>query len=201
MTGSAMPARLGPYLDDVNRREPNIRLGLLDDSRYGIESSLKRGEVDLFFSYCADDEQYGGIERELVYTTRLLALVPSGHRLAHRGSIALKELEGETIIHYPATAEPAMRDCEIALLRRHNISYSIYGEPASPSTYFVLVPIGKGIVLCPWVMRDSIPPNTFALNISDADASISMYMFYIKDSANPALAGFLDGFKGFETMR
>ncbi|MDR0818279.1 MAG: LysR family transcriptional regulator [Oscillospiraceae bacterium] len=201
ISGVAMPARLGPYLDEVNRREPNIRLGLLDDSRHDIENSLRRGEVDLFFSYCSDDAEYNGIEKELVYTTRLIALAPSNHRLARRGSITLKELEGETIIHYPLTAEPAMRDCEIALLKKHNISYSVYDEPTSTSKYLVLVPIGKGIALCPWVMRDSIPPNTSALNISDADASVSMYMFYVKSSANPSLAGFLSGFQNFETMR
>lgn len=200
MSGFAIPSKLGPYLDTVNLRYPDIRLEVLDDSAAGIAEGLANGIYDLFFTYAANDLQYPGVEKEFVYDARVQVLVPLSHPLANRSSIRPADVDGERFVLYPNTAESAMRECELSLLRRAGISFSVYEGDVCANAYFVMVPVGKGLALCPWTMRSMIPPNTAAISVSDDEFTISMYMFYRRDCANPYLKEFLDGFRRFSSQ-
>ena len=201
MTGFIIPAKLGPYLDTVNLQYPQIHLEIFDDSRYSIASSLADNSVDVYFSYCSDELSFPGLEKEFVYSTRVQVLVPHGHHLAGKSAVSIRELDGERFVLYPETAEPAMRQCELSLLERSGISYSVYGGSVSPTAYYIMVPVGKGLVLCPWVLRHMIPPNATALSVLESDFTFSMYMFYRADSPNPYLPEFLDGFRNYSNRR
>ena len=201
MSGFVMPAKLGPYLDTVNLQYPDIELEIYDDSRYGIESGLRGGHFDLFFTHCRDDLSFPGIEKQFVYSTRVQVLVPLSHHLASRSSVSLSELDGERFVLYPPTAEPAAREWEAALLEESGISYSVYENYISPNVYYVMVPVGKGLVLCPWVHRNEIPPNTVALSVNDPGFEVSMYMFYRPDSKNPYVSEFVESFRLFNRGR
>lgn len=201
MTGFIIPSKLGPYMDIINLRYPNIKLEILDDRSKGISEGLADGTYDVFFSYCPDDRQYEGVEKEFVYSTRVQVLVPLNHHLAGKSAISSRELDGERFVLYPETAESAMRDVERGLLDRSGINYSVYEGKVCPSAYYIMVPVGKGLVLCPWVMRNMVPPNTAALSVTDPEFVISMHMFYRRDCPNPFLGEFLDGFRSFENRR
>lgn len=201
MSGIIIPSRLGPYLDTVNLRYPNIALEILDDQRRSIVDGLADGSYDVFFSFAPDSLRYEGIEKEFVYSSRVQVLVPLSHHLAGKSVISAKELDGEKFVLYPVTAEPAMRCCELELLESTGISYQIYEGSVCSSAYYVMVPVGKGLVLCPWVLRHMIPPNSTALSVSDPQFVFSMYMFYRKDCPNPYLPEFLEGFRNFEKRR
>ena len=200
MSGFAIPAKLGPYLDTVNLRYPDIRLDFLDDSAAGIAEGLADGTYDLFFTYADRALQYPGVEKEFVYDTRVLVLVPLSHPLANRSSIRPADLDGERFVLYPNTAEPAMRDCELSLLRRSGISFGVYEGDVCANAYYVMVPVGKGLALCPWTLRSMIPPNTAAVSVSDDEFTFSMYMFYRHDCANPYLTEFLNDFRRFSSQ-
>ena len=75
------------------------------------------------------------------------------------------------------------------------ISHSIYEGYACPSAHFIMVPVGKGLALCPRMMRSMIPPNTVALPVIDPSFEASMYMFYKRDNPNPYMTEFLEGFR------
>lgn len=198
MSGFVIPSKLGPFMDTINLRYPNINLEIFDDSLHSIPQGLADGSFDLFFSYATDALSFEGVEKEFVYSTRVQVLVPLNHHLAGRSVISARELDGERFVVYPRTAEPAMRDCELSVLESAGISYSLYEGSVCPSAYYIMVPVGKGLVLCPWVLRHMIPPNTTGLSVSDPGFVMSMYMFYRKDCANPYLPEFLDGFRNFE---
>lgn len=201
MSGFTIPAILGPFLDTVNLRYPGIDLSIFDDSRFGIPDGLGNGQIDIFFTYCDERTQYEGITKELLYTTKVLVLVPQNHRLAYNSSVSVSQLDGERFVLYPETAECSMRKCEYSLLEDSGITFSVYTGVACPSAHYVFVPIGKGLVLCPWVSRDMIPPNTVALSVDNPDFTMSMYMFYRRDAANPYLSEFLRDFRSFSFRR
>lgn len=198
MTGFIIPAKLGPFMDTVNLRYPNINIEILDDRYKSIPDGLADGSYDIFFSYCTDGLQFEGVEKEFVYSTRVQVLVPLNHHLAGRSVISARELDGERFILYPETAERAMREVERSLLDRSGINYSLYEGSVCPSAYYIMVPVGKGLVLCPWVLRHMTPPNSTALSVSDPEFVFSMYMFYRKDCPNPYLPEFLKNFREFE---
>lgn len=201
MSGFIIPSKLGPYLDTVNLRYPNINLEILDDRRRSIPDGLADGTYDMFFSFAPDSLCFEGVEKEFVYSTRVQVLVPLNHHLAGKTVISARELDGERFVLYPVTAETAMRDCELELLESAGISYQVYEPSVCPAAYYIMVPVGKGLVLCPWVLRHMIPPNSTALSVSDPQFVFSMYIFYRKDCPNPYLPEFLQGFRNFEQRR
>ena len=201
ISGFTIPGMLGPFLDTVNLRYPDIHLEIFDDSKFGIVSGLSSGQVDIFFTYCDEDTHYEGIEKELVYSTKVMVLVAKNHRLGFASSVRCKDLDGERFVLYPHTAEPATRNCELALLENSGISFSVYEGTACPAVHYVMAPIGKGLVLCPWITQNMVPPNTTALSVDDPDFIMEMYMFYRSDGANPYLAEFLQEFRSFSLRR
>lgn len=196
-SGFIIPSRLGPFLDTVNLQYPNICLELFDDRNYDIAHSVAEGEIDVFFTYATQELNFPGIAREEVYNTKVLALVPLHHRLAHKSSLSLADLEGERFVLYPRGRESAYHETERDILERSGISYSLYEGSICPSAHFVFVPIGKGLALCPRMMRDIIPPNTVALPVIDPSFEMTMYMFYKEDNPNPYVPEFLESFRAF----
>ena len=126
MTGFSVPNQLGPYLDSVNLSHPGINIEIYDDRAIGIHDGLTSGKLDVFFTFCSDSKHFEGIEKEPIYSAKMLVLVPMHHHLAHKTSINLSDLEGERFVLYPETAEPTMHECELELLTRSGISFSLY---------------------------------------------------------------------------
>lgn len=196
-SGFIIPSKLGPYLDTVIFQYPNINLEIYDDRSHNICESVSKGELDIFFSYADDGLNFEGIEKELVYTVKVLVLVSMHHHLAHKSSLSLSDLEGERFVLYPKGAENAQHDAENNILKRSGISYSVYDGYICPSAHFVMVPVGKGLALCPQVMKSMIPPNSTAIPVVDPIFEISMYMFFRSDNKNPYLKEFIEGFRAF----
>lgn len=198
-SGFTIPSKLGPFLDTVNLQFPNIKLELFDDRSHNICDSIGGGELDVFFTYAPKDLYYPGIEKEFVYSTKVLALVPLHHHLAHKSSLSLSDLEGERFVLYPAGRETAYHEAEKEILALSGISHSIYEGHVCPSAHFIMVPVGKGLALCPRMMRSMIPPNTIALPVIDPSFETTMYMFYKKDNPNPYVSEFLESFRAHGT--
>ncbi len=196
-SGFTIPSKLGPYLDTVNLQYPNINLELFDDRCYSIEKSVGSGELDIFFSYARSDVDYPGIVKEAVYSTKVLVLVPLHHHLALKSSLSISDLEGERFVLYPRGADTACYESELSILERSGISYSLYEGNICPTAHYVMVPVGKGLALCPRVMRGMIPPNTTALPVIDPNFETTMYMFYRPDNPNQYLMEFLGNFRNF----
>ena len=196
-SGFTIPSRLGPFLDTVNLQYPNVNLELFDDRSHDVAHSVAEGDLDIFFSYATEDMSVPGVEKEAVYSTKVLALVPLHHHLAHKSSLSLSDLDGERFVLYPKGMESAHHNAEREILRRSGISHTIYENYVCPSAHFIMVPVGKGLALCPRVMRNMIPPNTIALPVIDPSFEITMYMFYRADNPNPYMTEFLEGLRSF----
>ncbi|MBE7017708.1 MAG: LysR family transcriptional regulator [Ruminococcaceae bacterium] len=196
-SGFIIPSRLGPFLDTVNLQYPNIDLELFDDRNYDIEHSVREGEIDIFFSYAPEKFFCPGIVREEVYNTKALVLVPLHHHLAHKSSLSLADIDGERFVLYPQGRERAYNEAEREILLRSGISFSLYEGSVSPGAHFILVPVGKGLALCPRTTRDLIPPNTVALPVIDPNFEMTMYMFYSENSPNPYVSEFVENFRTF----
>ena len=194
-SGTKMPALFGPYLDQVNLKHPDLHLELMDDQSFGIVQGLNEGLCDGFLTYGTPDLNFPQVSRQLLYSTQPCVLVNRSHPLANKAHISFSELDGECFALYPQTAESSLRNLEQELLTRSGITYTIYDEPQSPQFYRMLVPIGKAVVLCPWVIRDDLPPNTIPLAIDDASEMFNMYFFYRQENPNPFMAEFLEGLK------
>jgi DNA-binding transcriptional LysR family regulator len=194
--GAGLPFFLGPFLDMINSKYPYMQLDILDDTQYSIKDGLFSGEIDVYFANALIDLHHAGIQKFLISHPMPYVLLPSGHRLASKSSVSLKELDGERFILYPPTKESCIRDFQIKNLDAAGIQYSIYEHNSSPAFYELLVPIQKGIILSPTpFLRE--PPNTIALRIHDIIHPSASYLFYCDNNQKPEIKMFVSTFTNF----
>jgi DNA-binding transcriptional LysR family regulator len=83
-----------------NRRHPDVDVTVIDDHGQGLIPRLARWELDLalIYEHEAQPEPDVALERTHLLEDPFDLVVPDGHPLAGRASVALEELAGETWI-------------------------------------------------------------------------------------------------------
>lgn len=196
ITGHGLPFHLSPFLDTLNAKNPQIQIELLDDSAYSIGDGLLSGQVDLYFAPAMNQPSPEGIARYAFAPSQQYVILPSRHRFSTRESISLKELDGERFVLYPKTKETCIRDFQLANLDASNIRYTVYDTPSSVIFHQLFVPIGKGLILSPAPMTDTLP-NTVCILLADVPHPASSSLFYRKDNNKPYIMQFVEYFKKF----
>lgn len=190
ITGSGLPLYLGPFLDELNLKYPDISLELIDDSQFSIEEGLRTGAVDIYFASVMRDFEIPGMTKTTVAASSQYVLLPRFHRLANRTALSIRELDGEAFIPYPCTRESCLRDFQFRNLEAAGIRYRIYESETSPLFYKLLVPIGKGAILSPRDVMD-LPPNTVCIPVSDIPYPAAPCFFYDRASLNEEAEAFV----------
>lgn len=194
--GAGMPPHLGPFLDQLNKQYPNLHLQLLDDSVFSIRDGILNEQVDIYFAPAMPDINYEGIGKLHISPCRCHLIVPKDHHLGKLSTISLNDLDGETFILYPQTAESVLRDYQLHCLSASKIHYQLYEDNCSPLFYHLLVPIGKGLLLTP-SLDVKLPPNAVSLNVTDAPFPIYESLFYNKVNTPPEVSSFLKEYRKF----
>lgn len=195
VTGTSLPLHLGPFLDRLNLKYPNIELELLDDSRWSIVDGLTSGAVDIYFSPWLNEPVPKNLTRHVVGSLGEFLFLPKSHRLADRSMISIRELDGETFILYPKTAEQAIRKFQLQNLQDAGIRYSLHESDTSAIFSKLLVPIGKGLLLYTHMM--DAPPNSVCIPITDLPHHASISFFYLKNNPNPDVLAFTKDYLAF----
>ena len=192
MPGDIMAPGVGHFLDQFIRRHSQIELSLYSDMNVGIAESLRTGLVDVFFAFEPSAETRQGMVCKPVHHTSMGVILPSDHRLAFRDSLSLKELDGETFVLYPGYGDSSIYSIQREILKKSGINYIEYGGRFSPALYVLTGKIGCGIVMCPGVRGDRIPPRMVYIPLSDDGAGVDICMLYDPSNTNPSLKLFLD---------
>lgn len=195
VTGTSLPLHLGPFLDQINLKYPHIQLELLDDSRWSVVDGLNSGAVDIYFAPAVEGPVPKNLVRQVVGTPGEFLFLPKAHRLADRSMVSLRELDGESFILYPQTAETAIRDFQLRNLRDSGIRCTLYESDTAVLFTKLLVPIGKGLLLYPHMM--DAPPNTACLPVTDLPHHASVCFFYHKIKAGPDVLAFVKDYLAF----
>lgn len=190
ISGSSLPLHLGPFLDQLVLDNPNIRLEILDDSRFGIVEGLQSGQVDIYFAPVMEDFAPHGLVKVPIVAPSHYAVLPKNHPLADRAVISIRDLDQEQFILYPGTQEPAIREFQLRNLRDSGIRYTVYDSETSVVFYMLLVPIGKGVLLRPTYLID-LPPNSVSMPVSDLPHPATLCYFYSKSNPSPDARAFV----------
>lgn len=190
VTGSGLPLYLGPFLDELNLRYPDMSLELFDDTRFSIEDGLRSGAVDIYFAPVMSEFEIPGLTKTTVAASSQYVLMSRSHRLAYRNTVSLKELDGESFVLYPRTKESSIRDFQFCNLKASEITYKVYESETSPLFYKLLVPIGKGLILSPRDMMD-LPPNTVCVSVTDVPHPAAPCFFYDRALLNEETEAFV----------
>nr|WP_302592474.1 LysR family transcriptional regulator [uncultured Marvinbryantia sp.] len=197
VAGTGLPFYLGPFLDLVNARNPQLQLDLLDDNTCSIAEGLSCGQVDLYFAPIMNRQPVPkGIIRKFIAPSQQYVLLPASHRLASHGTVSIRELNGERFILYPETCESCIRDFQLENLRASSIEYTTCICNSSSIFYMLLVPIGKGLIISPMPLMNA-PPNTVCLPLTDISYTASSALFYSRGCQNPEAESFVSSFLQF----
>lgn len=188
VTGSTLPLHLGPFLDQLILKHPDMHLDLLDDSQYSLAEGLISGAVDLYFAPTLGESVPKGLIRKVIAHPGESILLPRSHPLAGRSMISIRELDGEQFILYPQTAEASFRNFQLKNLQDSGIRYTLYESDTAVLFNKLLVPIGKGLLLYTHIM-DS-PPNTVCIPITDLPHHVAFCFFYRKSNPSPDVLAF-----------
>lgn len=194
--GSGLPFYLGPYLDIISKKFPELHLDILDDSSYSIKEGLLSNNIDLYFAPAMSHIPLDGITRFTFAVPHQYVILPQYHRLAEQTSVSLKQLEGETFILYPNTKETCVRDFQTENIKASGIHFSTYESDTASTFYQLLVPIGKGIILTPIHMMGDLP-NCVSLPVSEITYPAPATLFYKKHNTKPEVINFVSGFTKF----
>src|SRR5262245_31197029 len=89
-----MLERLARFLARRSRSSPGVALQLIEDGGTQLEDRLEAGELHLALTRGGDPRFRG----RLLFPNRLLAVVPTGHRLARRQTVEVAELVHEPLL-------------------------------------------------------------------------------------------------------
>ena len=196
VVGLGLPFFLGPFLDIVSKKNPNLQLDIVDDSYCSIEEGLKNNTIDLVFAPTMSHTCPDGIIRHELATAHQYILMPQSHPLAEASSLSIKELDGETFILYPNRASTVLRNFQIANLASSGIRYKIYESDTSAAFYQLLVPIGKGLIITPFHILNDLP-NSRTVPIRDIPHPAPSSLLYAKDQIRPEAKLFVNEFLKF----
>lgn len=192
--GQMIPSHIETFLDSFLARHYHIIPEIYPDREYEIQSSLRNGNVDVYFAFCPSQLDLPDIVHHTVYQTRLCAVVSSEHALAHREAISLSDLDGETLFLSPESKNPYLRNQQIESLQEAGVHFNLMAGNIMPKLQSILVGLNRGIALLPHNFCFAIPGKTTILPLTDSSCHCTIEMFYMAKNNNPAFRLFLDEF-------
>ena len=196
--GQMIPPHVETFLHSFLARHFHIVPEIYIDREYEIQSSLRDGDVDLYFAFCPSKLDFPDIVHRTVYQSRLCAVVSSEHNLAHREAISLADLDGENLFLAPESRNPYLRNRQIEALRAAGVRYNLMDGNIIPKLQSMLVSLNRGIAILPHIFCFAVPGQTTILPLTDPICQCGVEMLYLPENNNPAFRLFLDEFLSME---
>lgn len=130
-------------------RHPEVQVILQDQPPAEQLQAIARGTLDGGFVGLEPNDRVPGIQYRAWSNEALACFVPSGHWLASRGRIALKELAGEPFVAVSSEGAPAFSAYVHALCRHAGFRPRIVLESSRAQAVAVMVAAGSGVALLP----------------------------------------------------
>jgi len=150
-----------------NHRHPDVDVTVADDHQQGLLSRLARWELDLalIYDHEALPEPQVQLERTSLLDDPFDLVVPDGHPLTRRMSVALNELDEETWIGGTlggAYARIVLHSCRIAGFEPH----VIFGSDDYNAVQ-AFVAVGLGVAILPHLALTFLRPGLARVALND----------------------------------
>jgi DNA-binding transcriptional LysR family regulator len=188
---SLSAGNLRATLLDYAQRFPQIDLGMMERSRMRLATALRNGALDIAI-VTGETSLLDGNAMPL-WSERIVAALPEGHRLAASKTIAWTDLRGETLLlneHDPGTE---FHDIVVAKFASPEDRPKILRLDVSRENLKNLVGAGFGISLMTEACIGASMPGLIFRDVRDGagPSRIDYSAHWRRDNDNPALASFL----------
>jgi DNA-binding transcriptional LysR family regulator len=155
----------------------------------GQVRALLAGELDVAFLRPPVDE--AGLTVRVLRREPLVALLPSGHRLAERDAVALTDLADEAFVTYPSHWRSVVHDAVTAACRTAGFSPRVALETDGTSSLVSFVAAGTGVAVVPAAVRHLQVTGAVVRPLTGTDAAVDLALVWRTTDRSPALARFV----------
>lgn len=189
-TGLAMATVLPGILREFNRRFPGIRLELNESPTSAQLAALQSGDIACGFFH--PDAPTPGLRTRLLLRERNGVLLPSGHPLAKKAALRLRDLAATPFVLFPRKHNPGFYDRVLASFTRAGVT-PVIAEEVWPRTNSIgLVRAGLGATIMTPSEAQHLPPEVIFHPLTGPAPESSLVLGWRQPPApDPALAAFL----------
>lgn len=185
-TGSLGTVRVGyvasaayDTLPQLIRAAAQRHPGLVVDAQEGwtpaLDAALLAGEVDAVLSRSLPDRPE--FARVILRRERLVAVVDTGHPLARRTSVDLREFAGQTFCVFARRHAPAYHDRLLAVLEATGETFEHWENPV-PGIRYLNLSEGARFALLPDGMTAQLPTTTTAIRLDGDPAALDLSLVW-----------------------
>ncbi|MCW2779772.1 MAG: transcriptional regulator, LysR family [Marmoricola sp.] len=153
------------------------------------EGALRDGDIEVGVMHPPLDDR--SLFCQVVAEPAFHLALPTGHRLAHRESIALAELANDGFVLFPREIGPQLYDTIIGLCQSAGFSPKIAQEahPAQSIIAFVSAGVGIGLIASPVQRLDR--PGVVYVPIDGPRPYLSLGVAWHQETRSPAVGTFI----------
>lgn len=134
------------------RARPGVLLDLAEDGTPELTQGLRDERLDVAFLRSSSTDM-SGLNIEPLLEERMVAAVPSGHRLAGAGKAPLADFAEETFVFYRRPTGPGLHDAIMAACLAAGFSPIVGQEAPRMTSTLSLVASGLGVSITPASMQ------------------------------------------------
>ncbi|MFP2925641.1 LysR substrate-binding domain-containing protein [Pyxidicoccus sp. 3LG] len=138
-------------LRQLRQEHPEVYLVLREGDSSTLLEEVRQGQLDVAF--VRGPLTAPGVRIDTLRKEPLVAVLPSGHRLARRGRVPLAELAGEHFIGFPRDTAPALHDAITGMCMEAGFTPSFVTEASEWYTIASLVAAEIGVAILPESIR------------------------------------------------
>jgi LysR family transcriptional regulator, hca operon transcriptional activator len=172
----------------LREEEPGIEITLASQASPELAGALMRGQVDV--ALLRRETQAPGIAFKFMIKEPLVAMVPTGHRLASRKEISPQQIAAETYIS-PTRYAPVLK----AVIERYMAKFGITLKPQYESDNLTstmsLVASTGGVTVLPIYARHVLSSSVVLRPLQGEPPTIDLFMGYNRSNTSPLLKRFL----------
>jgi DNA-binding transcriptional LysR family regulator len=147
LTTAVEPQWFQHLTETIAKTTPDVSLRVITDSSPRLVRMLARKRLDAAF--IALPTQAPGLDVAVLHQQPLMAVLPSGHRLARRRKVSLAELRDDPLFWFQRARQPAFFDHCKKVFNRHGFAPLVLEEPQDHHVLLAQVASGRGIALLP----------------------------------------------------
>jgi len=179
---------LSEALRILREEAPDIEITLLSQSSTELADALMQGKVDV--ALLRRETQTTGLTFKFLIKEPLVAILPTGHRLAARKTVRPQDLARETFIS-PARHAPVLRSVINDYAAKVGITLKQKYDAENLSGGMSLVVSTGGVTLLPLYVQNMLIPSVVARPLQGEPPTIDLVMGYNKSNTSPLLKQFV----------
>jgi LysR family hca operon transcriptional activator len=172
----------------LREEAPEVEISLSSKSSTELADALMQGKVDV--ALLRHETQTAGLAFKFLFKEPLLAILPTGHRLAARKAVRPQELAREIFIS-PARLAPVLRSVITEYAAKLGINLKQKYEAENVFGGMSLVASTGGVTLLPLYVKNLLIPSVVARPLQGEPPTIDLMMGYSKSNTSPLLKRFV----------